>query len=208
VVRSNGRKVRQSRKGGAPAKAAGQAPTFVENGMTLNKETARTGGIHRITGTRRPDGSEVITIEGELLPPMKSAPRFNEKGVPRGSEIGLPDYDISHLWAPRFGDEAWAGMMYAPRKVNQGPQAQGIEMTLQGLRERAQAEGGKVMLKATATSHPLNTWKGHQLLSDATYDFTVLDGNGKSVLSARVEISVGTPPNPSVDVHVRPGGGN
>src|SRR4051794_10333839 len=118
-------------------------PLFLEYGLHLNRTTAGTGGIRRITGRHMADGSQMIEILGDLLPPITpraAAPNYNRR-LPAGRAIGLPDYEIAHLWGPGFGDEAWDGMMYAPREVNQEWQNQQVERLLRDLRGMAGAGG-------------------------------------------------------------------
>jgi hypothetical protein len=169
-------------------------PQFVESNLRLNRDTAGTGGIRRIAGRREPDGTEVIDIDGELLPPIPRhlAPNYNRR-LPPGSDIGLPDYQIAHLWGPGFGDEAWDGMMYAPEAVNQEWQNRGVETRLRDLHVLARAAGAVIELSARAVSHPLGAWRGHQLLRAARYRFAARLADGTREDLGRVEILVGAP---------------
>jgi hypothetical protein len=176
------------------------------NVNTINR-TAGTGGIKDIWAYRHPDGSYEYQITGDLLPPLvreaPSTPKFNEL-QPKGSEIGLPDYEVSHLWAIGFGDEAWDGMMLAPQIVNQKIQGR-VERRLRELREQAQGYDATIELVATARSHPIFSTppKGHQLLAEVRYEAWVHLPNGDTLYLGRAEIVV-PPPNssrlPDVDV--------
>src|SRR5512143_159590 len=177
--------------------AAPALPLFFETGFRLNRETARRGGIRRISVRRMQDGTPEYTIEGVLLAPIRprsAAPNYNRMLSP-GSEIGLPDYELAHLWGPGFGDEAWDGMMYAPRAVNQEWQNRGIEQRLRDLQTLAGPRGAGIELTAKAAAHPLGTWRGHQLLKEASYNFSSRLAGHAAVWVGRVEILVGPPPN-------------
>jgi hypothetical protein len=104
-----------------------------------------------------------VTVEGRLLEGFadraKNAPNFNKTSKAGGSlftaeELGLKsaDWEWAHLWGPGFGDEAAAGIMLAPRGVNQIAQNRGIEGYMRELGKRARAARGDVRVKATATS--------------------------------------------------------
>lgn len=184
--------------------AAPALPLFFETGFRLNRETARRGGIRRISVRRMQDGTPEYTITGVLLTPIRprsAAPNYNRMLSP-GSEIGLPDYELAHLWGPGFGDEAWDGMMYAPRAVNQEWQNRGIEQRLRDLQTLAGPRGAGIELTAKASAHPLGTWRGHQLLKEASYNFSSRLAGHAAVWVGRVEILVGPPPNATVMVEV------
>ena len=102
---------------------------YEEGGVRLNRPTVGTGGIRKITGRLLADNALDFKIEGVLLDPIRPrtrAPNDNRQ-LPSGMDCGLPTYEIAHLWGPGFGDEAWDGMMYAPRAVNQEWQNRGVE---------------------------------------------------------------------------------
>lgn len=173
-------------------------PRYFEQGYRLNRETAGTGGIRGIESRKLVDGSKQITITGVLLEPIRpraSAPNYNQR-LPTGSMIGLPDYEIAHLWGPGFGDEAWDGMMYAPREVNQRWQNHGVEKWLRDMRLAAAREGATVELVATASSHAA-TWNGNDLLREASYVFSLVAPAVKRWIG-RVELVVGPPDDPTV----------
>lgn len=179
-------------------------PLFFETGFILNRETARRGGIRRISVRRMADGTPEYEIQGVLLTPIRprsAAPNYNRM-LSTGREIGLPDYELAHLWGPGFGDEAWDGMMYAPRVVNQEWQNRGIEERLRDLQTLAGPRGVTIELTAKSRAHPIRTWRGHQLLREASYTFSGREAGRPAVWMGRVEILVGTPPNPTVNVDV------
>ena len=145
----------------ASAQPAG-TPQRTSKTVELTGETAGTGGIKEIKAERDADGSITVQITGEVKPPIPRV-NFNAK-VPSGKEIGLPGYDVAHLWGAGFGDEAFDGMMYAPKEVNRILQNEGIEGRL---REYVKVSGGTLVLQATAESYPRNTWRGHDVLKEA-----------------------------------------
>jgi hypothetical protein len=174
---------------------------LIERNVRLNAETAATGGIATITGERRADDVLQITIEGELKPPLPrdapTTPNFNGR-LPSGRSIGLPDYEIAHLYGPGFGDEAWDGMMYAPREVNQAFQNHGIESRLRELQGLASREGATIRVTARAEGHPLaaargQRWFGHETLGHASYRFEVRFADGRTRIVGEVDISVPPP---------------
>jgi hypothetical protein len=180
-------------------------PTYHEYGVRLNRETAGTGGIRSITGRRLKDGSLSIEIVGELLPPIprNQAPNYNRKWLP-GSDatVGLPNYDIAHLWGPGFGDEAWDGMMFAPIEVNQKWQSRGIEQRLRDMQAVTRPRGTRIELTARAVSYPVNAWRGQLLLREASYVFGEGRPGAKAEWLGRVEILIGRPVAPSVEFDV------
>ena len=184
-------------------------PELISTNVHLSGDTANTGGITRIWAHREPDGTLAFRIDGELgdaLPrPHPNTPDFNREPPP-GSMIGLPDYEIAHLWGPGFGDEARDGMMYAPREMNQVFQNRFIESRLRELHTLARRQGATIKLTASAKSYPLKTWRGHEMLKEVSYDFQVRLADGTTLQIGRVEITV--PPPRSTDrftVQVSPG---
>jgi hypothetical protein len=174
--------------------------------VNLSGETAGTGGISEIWAHRDPDGSLSFIISGELKDPLDrdspSTPNFNRR-LPSGGEIRLPRYDIAHLWGPGFGDEAFDGMMYAPQEVNRVLQRHGIESRLYELRALARTRGATIQVRAQATSYPLRTWRGHQMLKSAHYHFEVRYPDGTREVIGEVDIQVPRPSSsgqPSIDV--------
>jgi hypothetical protein len=175
----------------------------------VDTRTAGTGGIQRINQATDAFGARTVTIEGRVLNSIPdragNAPNFNKEPHWRDirAELGVPGYEAAHLWGPGFGDEAAAGVLLAPREVNQIWQSQGAERFIRDLGNEARASGGEVRLTARATSHGSDVRGGDALLGEVTYDFTVVDGAGNVVDGKRVSISVDPPPSGRVhDVQV------
>jgi hypothetical protein len=169
------------------------------------------GGVERITARETKAGERVVTVEGRLREGFadraREAPNFNKTSKTGGSlftaeELGLKsaDWEWAHLWGPGFGDEAAAGIMLAPRSVNQVAQNRGIEGYMRELGKRARAAGGDVRVKATATSWGNPTpsgWvppKGADFLQRAEYRIT-LDLPGQAKQEIRVTLHVDEPPS-------------
>ena len=183
----------------AATKAKSAAERFVTSAnMNIARETAGTGGIRAISGNRALDGSQKIVVEGKVL---KSIARQNfEANLVSGSDLGLPTYERLHLWGPRLGDEAAAGIWLGPGKINISEQAR-VEKLLQDLATKAEASGGTVQLRVTGATHPPGTlptqFRAHEFLSEITYEFKI-EGPATKPLTGRIRISVGPPPNGSV----------
>jgi hypothetical protein len=183
----------------AAAKASRPAvPSVTSANMNIARETAGTGGIKAISGNRALDGSQKIAVEGKVL---KSIARQNfEANLVSGSDLGLPTYERLHLWGPRLGDEAAAGIWLGPGKVNISEQAR-VEKLLQDLATQAEKTGGSVQLRVTGATHPPGTlpskFRAHEFLSEITYEFKV-EGQGTKPLAGRIKIDIGPPPNGSV----------
>lgn len=136
-----------------------------ENDAT--RDTANTGGIKSVV--RRPgakaDEGYIYAITGILLPPTK---RRNFQGKSRYfqiGEIGLSDdWELAHLWPPRFGDEAAAGIMAAPKELNQVFQNHKVEPWLQDL--RVCCGPGPIEITASAAS-----WSNKFLMSKGNPDY-------------------------------------
>lgn len=191
-----------------PVPKGGVIPPILESpNVKLIGETAGTGGIKRIWAVREPNGTVRYVIDGELKNPIKRnlAPNFNQE-LPSASSVGLPDYEIAHLWGPGFGDEAWDGMMYAPRDVNQFLQNRGIEDRLRELHALANRERATIQLMARAESHPPRTPPiGHQLLKEVHYDFSVRLHDGHVLSGGRIDIIVPPPGGGRPQIHGYPG---
>src|SRR5262249_47727151 len=103
-------------------------------------------------------------------------------------------------WGPRLGDEAAEGVWLGPGKIDIGEQAR-VEKLLQDLAQKAGQKGGSVRLRITGATHPLESLpknlKGHDFLSQVTYEFTV-ETPGVAPLNGRIVISIGPPPNGSI----------
>ena len=174
----------------------------------LDTRTAGTGGIERINQGTDVFGARTVTIEGRVQDSIpdraRNAPNYNQEPHWRDirNELGVPDYEAAHRWGPGFGDEAAAGVMLAPRGVNQVVQGT-TERYIRELGDEARAYGGDVRVTATATSHGSDVRGGDALLGEANYDITVVDRAGNVVDGKRVSISVDPPPSGRVhDVQV------
>jgi hypothetical protein len=168
-------------------------------------ETAGTGGIHMIAGVRRADYSYEFVVEGEVLEPLNRAraPNFNRQTSMflTAEELGVPGWDRAHLWGPVFGDEAAAGIMFAPQAINQRLQ-KAIELTIRDAREMANSAGGKVKLRAAARSHPtgygtsfIGQQRGGEFLAEVEYTVRVLDDRGRELSVNRMTLEIGPPPH-------------
>jgi hypothetical protein len=160
------------------AVALGIAPEVIPLTPDITPEpwTAGTGGIRRIEAGSLPGGAQEVRLTGLILAPLPRddlavTPNFNTAGLPTGRDVGLPDYELGHLWGPGFGDEALAGMWLVPRVVNQAVQNQFIEGTLRAWQATA-PRGSSIELFVRAESHPLATWRGHLLTRDVAYKYT------------------------------------
>lgn len=178
-------------------------------------QTARTGGIARVEGRALPGNAQGFTIDGEIGPGMfrgqgpapagrVKAPSFEHR-MPTGSRLGLPNYERAHLWGPGFGDEARAGIMYAPDTVNRELQSlgqdRGIEGWIRGLGDDALGLGGQAHVRATAASHPRVTARDPLLLKEAQYEVAVVVP-GQPTRVYRAHIGVGPPPRGNATVEI------
>jgi len=171
----------------------------------FDRQTAGTGGIKRISALRSVRGRIEVSIEGVLLPPLCRGTDIGSQGqtkAPRYNDLlrkkqnvkdlsawlrGIEFYQIAHLWGPGFGDEAAAGMMWAPREMNLETQNSGIEQFLREYSSEAAQIGDSVYLKATAVSWD---WKDNaaDLLRFAEYEVSKLHNNaGYDSFSATLE---------------------
>ena len=168
--------------------------------MNISAQTAGTGGVTGLSGFRAQDGSMQISVEGRVLPSIGR--QGYEQGLVRGSDLGLANYDLLHLWGPRLGDEAAAGIWLGPTSINIGVQAR-IEAQLQGLATVANAQGGRLNLRVTGSTHPRAelpaNLRAHDFLAEVKYEFTV-ETPGTPSMSGRVTIRIGTPPNGRIEL--------
>lgn len=212
--------------GGAARRAIGitadGAPIYPGN-LKLTMETAGTGGIRSIVGGSggfASNGTIAVQITGELKEPIprKDAPNYNS-GKPTikslGPEVNGPEngglasagYEKAHLWGPGFGDEARDGIMLAPYDVNQIFQNDTMEETLRKLQDQVRdqyGEDAKVLLTATATSHPTRTTPpiDQPVLAEVVYQFSIQSSSGTKDL-ATVHVSVDKPPVTNPDVQIQ-----
>jgi hypothetical protein len=68
-----------------------------------------------------------------------------------------------------------------------------IESRLRELQTLAHRESATIELTARAESYPLRTWRGHQLLKEVHYEFSVRRLDGSTNLIGMVDISVPPP---------------
>jgi Domain of unknown function (DUF4157)/Bacterial toxin 4 len=150
-------------------------------------QTAGTGGIRRISRIVDPaTGAATTTIEGRLLPKLPSRANLEKWiGPPQ------PGMDRAHLWGRIFGDEAAAGVLFAPEKVNGGIQLT-LEKTLEQLHDDVAAHGGEVHVKATNRSYGRDVMSGKALAS-VRYEFTIRQADGTVTRTLRVDIDVARP---------------
>ncbi|WP_078119834.1 polymorphic toxin type 4 domain-containing protein [Thiosocius teredinicola] len=194
--------------------------------------TRGTGGIKEARALLMPDRSVQVELGGDVLPSIsaiRSTQRYPDLshtgqdfstklepaktrsygGVPLRDETGNA-YQRAHLWGHGFGDEARAGLMYAPAEVNQLLQSRGVERFLREQANLAAENGGNVRLVAKARSHPpakrpsrLNRKKGEFVLSELVYEIDITRPDG-SKFGARVELTVPKPPGTPVGISIFP----
>lgn len=179
---------------------------------------AGTGGIEKITVRDAPnEGGVAVTIEGVILPgrltrrkkdvtaTRRRAPDFNRSDkLFSVKEAGLDkNWQRLHLWGPGFGDEAAAGMMWGPRKINLDWQNESIESYIRDLAILTERYGGRTRLKATAISWENPTpsgWKapqGENFLKRAEYVIT-LERPNQPDTTIRITLDITEPPKPGV----------
>ncbi|MBF9132057.1 hypothetical protein I0C86_24285, partial [Plantactinospora sp. S1510] len=179
----------------------GRAPDLKLNTPPLDTRATTTGGIEKISTAVDHFGARTVVIEGKVLEGIKdralNAPNYNRESHWRDlrAELNVPNYEAAHLWGPGFGDEAAAGIMLAPRDVNQIWQSKGVEAFVRDLANEARVHGGALRLTATATSHGSEVRGGDALLAQVTYRFTVVDRTGNPVDAKQVTLSVDPPPS-------------
>lgn len=210
-----------------PTSAAKKPPQIYDpHGMrpdltNFDRRTAGAGGIDRISFLKDPEGRYAVKIEGELQPglyrgegkppPGKiKAPDYNRSSkLITNKEAGLgPDWENSHLWGPGFGDEAAAGIMKAPKDVNQWYQGRGAEQWMRDMRDLAAKGGGKVEVEATAIAWDLegSAWQPKaqvDFLRRAEYRVNV-KMPGQPAQPVRITIDVARPPGTKVLIDIDP----
>jgi hypothetical protein len=110
--------------------------------------------------------------------------------------VPLEGWERDHLWGPRWGDEAAAGIGHSPSDVNQLWQNHGIETELDGLRDRATELGGSIVVDAERISQPRNLEGGAwgDCVSQLTYKVYAESPKGELTELGLVVISVDPPP--------------
>jgi len=204
--------------------------------------TRGTGGIQEMRAYETPQGGVQFDIGGELRPSISPIRRklVHPDGVhkpidySRGENAGAAhgpgpaanrryegkqlrdatgkSYERAHLWGHGFGDEARAGIMYAPPSINQAFQRQKIENFLIEQADIASKKGGKVSVVAKARSHPLTDAgsnlkadRGEMLLSELVYEVDIVRPDGTS-FAARYELTVSKPPGSLIEESIIPPG--
>ncbi|HEX2298364.1 MAG TPA: polymorphic toxin type 4 domain-containing protein [Pseudonocardiaceae bacterium] len=107
-------------------------------------------------------------------------------------------YARAHLWGRQFGDEAAAGVMYAPTAFNSGAQRV-LEDAIKGMRRRLRP-GHRLMLWTRATRHAGYPFLSWSTLRRAEYKFTIVTPSGAEVDSVSLRFDVGPPTDPKWDV--------
>ncbi len=204
--------------GGATGTAATSGKTPVIDtgpGVVPDSRTAGTGGIQKIEEKYDALGVRSTTIEGELKPGMNRmlAPNFNrawkrsdladqiassliarknmdQAAARQAADALAGNYEAAHLWGPGFGDEAAAGMLWAPIDVNQNMQNRFAELFARDL-QKAVNSGGKVTI--TATSIPFDS---ETLIKNG------LPANAKFLEHAEYKIAVEMPGKPPMEVRI------
>ncbi|MEU9738887.1 polymorphic toxin type 4 domain-containing protein, partial [Micromonospora chersina] len=174
--------------------AINDAPTLrvtgpIQNGPDVvglgRRETAGTGGISRIERSVDSDGVARTVIEGRLLPTIL------RQDLEKWIGPSQPNMDRTHLWGPIFGDEAAAGVLYAPAGFNRGVQLT-LEKTLAQLQQDAAASGAVVWLKAENASYPRSVMNGRALAS-VTYEISLRTPSGEMTRTISVHFDVDRP---------------
>lgn len=194
--------------------------------------TRGTGGIQAMRAFETPQGGVQLEVAGDLLPsiapvrkrlrhpdgthkPIDFSHELGEAGTRRYGGKPLVDakgkvYERAHLWGHGFGDEARAGIMYAPSAVNQAFQRVKIENFLIEQAAIAEKLGGKVTVAAKARSHPLTKAgsnlkdaKGEMVLSELSYDIFITRPDG-SKFNARYELTISKPPGSRIEESIDP----
>jgi hypothetical protein len=189
-------------------------PTFKDKpGFQLtdfDKETAGTGGIRSINKGADVDGLYEVTIEGELKDPIprEQAPNYNASDKlidPEGPGLDPKAWEKSHAVGPGFGDEAAAGLMEAPKDMNQLFQNRGVEGWMRDLYQLVKTRGGKVTYKVSVAPWKFPTpagWSptsGAEFLRSASYRVQV-EFPGAVSQPPAIEISIDTAAPPSARV--------
>ena len=195
-------------------------PTSRANLPDFEHRIAGTGGIEKITAgksAKEDGGGLFVTIVGMILPQRlarkskdvtktrRAAPGFNQSDkLFSNKEAGLSnEWQRLHLWGPGFGDEAAAGMMWGPRKVNLVWQNDSIENYIRQLATLNQARGGTTRVKATAVAWEtpipggFKPPQGENFLKRVEYVVT-LQRPGQPDTTVRVTLDVSPPPKADI----------
>jgi len=139
-------------------------------------DTRNTGGIIKIERLENFDTTEVhdiVIVTGKLLPSIEHGNFQNKSYFFTRGQAGLDkNWELCHLWAPRFGDESRVGIMHAPKILNQQYQNKCVESWLDQFRTK----DGSVLLRTTAKQ-----WCNNYLQS------MKIDGIGKNLSKKQKE---------------------
>lgn len=192
---------RASSRPGVRTPARRTRPPLVAPGVR-DSRTAGRGGIRVISEIVNKLNQTETTIKGYLQPGIqnrsRNAPNYNKEAlwaILRAEHPQMTGWEAAHLWGPGFGDEAAAGILLAPKLVNQRLQNDLIERFLRNeVRPWAEARGLRLFLRAKATSKPRNRWGGIAMDS-VQYDFFVEHPDGQREQIGRYQFSVSDPPS-------------
>jgi hypothetical protein len=177
--------------------------------------TAGTGGISRIEARELSGNARGFNIEGEIRDPLfresgpvpagrTRAPSF-EGELPSPTDVGQPGYRRAHQWGPGWGDEARAGIMYAPESVNNRLQSlghrRGIEGWVRQMYDKVKPLGGKVKVITKTESHPRARPNDPLFLKSAQYE-VIVEVPGQPPQFARAHIDVPPPPGTSPTIEI------
>ena len=175
------------------------------------RRTAGTGGIERVETRFNALGAFAAKITGRLLTPIprEAAPNYNKREPNRrmvdlqpalasyfkgtGKTSAEADerafmiacrYDAAHLWGPGFGDEAVAGIMWAPDEFNRKLQNLLLEKLQRRWRAQLATKGYGIRVEATAVAFTREVLKRQGLepnlkfLEEVQYKVTVVSPSG------------------------------
>ena len=193
-------------------------------------DTRRTGGVLEGRGVEFADGSVEIELAGKIeesIAPLRAIENFKEAGLKfenrdfsqklnspankTAKDISLEGYERAHLWGHGFGDEARAGIMYAPKEFNRIWQNSGLETTIRDSGARIRAMGGELIVKAKARSYsprdlinkatkvisgkgqPLYRKNQEFLLKEISYEIFVKAPGGRIERISRIDFEIPLP---------------
>ena len=178
-----------------PVRGSGPAPTVTTgDGIRPELRTAQTGGIKRVRQARDVFGLETTSIDAEMQAGMNraKAPNYNKlwkrsdlvdevsrtlaqtKGLTQkqaraAAEALANNYEAAHVVGPGFGDEAAAGMMWAPRDVNQKMQNGFAEKFARDLEKTVKPLGGTVETRVSVVPFDADVLRARGLPGDAKF---------------------------------------
>ncbi|MBD0274814.1 MAG: hypothetical protein ICV73_23170, partial [Acetobacteraceae bacterium] len=189
------------------------APIFSFERTYPERRTAGTGGIERIETRFDMLGAFTAKITGRLLEsiPREAAPNYNRLYPNRRMadlQPALADhfratgrthadaeerafriatrYEAAHLWGLGFGDEAAAGIMWAPVDFNQGLQNRLLEKLQRRWHAQLASKGHEVRLEAVAVAFTSEALRSRgieprlKFLEEVQYKVTVMYPSGRT----------------------------